>query len=162
GATGEANDDKGSVLGGCVVWDKSARVAGRPETEWHAGTLALSRRRKCLTICHLRQHTQCATTPCNVAGWPADLAGCLARTRAISGCTPGTGTSSRRRWPPPASASAQAERAGAAEVGFAKALDPVAEAMRQRQEQPVVRHAGELQRTAHAEVEPLADQNERN
>ena len=54
------------------------------------------------------------------------------------------------------------EHAVAAEVRVAEALDAMAHAVRQRQQQAIVRHAVVAQRPAHAEVEAVADQHERD
>src|SRR5207248_1777469 len=54
------------------------------------------------------------------------------------------------------------QRPIATEVGVAEARDGVPEAVRQRDQQAVVRDAAELERAAHAEVEAAADEDERD
>src|SRR2546421_398607 len=55
-----------------------------------------------------------------------------------------------------------AQRPVAAVVGISESLEVVAEAVSQRQEQPVVRHALVLERAAHLEIEAVADHHPRD
>src|SRR4051794_18365993 len=58
--------------------------------------------------------------------------------------------------------SAQAQRPRAAELAVPESLDAVPEPVGQAHQQQVVRHPRELQRPARLEVEPAADEYERD